>query len=72
MPGVSNLHTRRAEGPDNRVDIVVEEINSSGSCGMSSGGVVDVSKTDSSSWCSDDQAEVAALPADCSRNPSSS
>jgi hypothetical protein len=29
---------------------------------MSSGGVVDVSKTDSSSWCSDDQAE--ALPAD--------
>jgi hypothetical protein len=37
---------------------------------MSSGGVVDVSKTDSSSWCSDDQAEVAALPADCSRNPS--
>lgn len=34
---------------------------SSGSCRTSSGGVVDLSKTDRSSWCSDDQAKVALL-----------
>jgi hypothetical protein len=26
MPGAGNLHARRAEDPDNRVGIVVEEI----------------------------------------------
>jgi hypothetical protein len=34
---------------------------SSGSCRTSSGGVVDLSKTDRSSCCSDDQAKVAVL-----------
>jgi hypothetical protein len=34
---------------------------SSGSCGTSGSDVVDLSKTDRSSWCSDDQAKVAVL-----------